>query len=96
MPTNSDRDARIAKGMTPYPSNYLVLEAAHGFTGMRFSVSPGERRCIRYGYDDQHFMPRVVNEVRSGQSIDWGGAACMPGSYRVLFDGAGPLPASLG
>ena len=95
MQTTSERDTRVAKGMTPYPSKYLVLEAAHSFTGSRFAVAPGERRCIRYGYEDPSFVPRIVTEARTGESIDWGGAACMPGSYRVLFDGPGPLPAPL-
>ena len=95
MLTMAECQARVAKGMTLHPSNYMVLEAVHGFTGSRFAVTPGERRCIRYGYEDPEFVPRIVTEVRTGQSIDWGGAACMPGSYRVLFDGIGPLPTSL-
>lgn len=73
-------------------SHYMVLEALHAFVGSRFEVRGGERRVIRFGYGDSKLLPRLVCQVRSGQAIDWGGAALMPSSYRVLYDGPSPLP----
>lgn len=87
---------RVAKGMTPVPSHYLVLEARHGFKGARYDVAKGERRTIRHGYEGSKALPVVVVEARAGQPIDWGGCVCTAASYAVVFDGVGPLPAHLG
>lgn len=73
-------------------SQFLVLEALHAFVGSRFEVRAGERRVVRFAYENPTAVPRLVAQVRSGQAIDWGGAALMPSSYRVLYDGPGPLP----
>jgi hypothetical protein len=78
--------------VTMAKSQFMVLESMHAFVGSRFEVRAGERRVLRYGYEDPMAVPRLVAQVRSGQAIDWGGAALMPSSYRVLYDGPGPLP----
>ena len=85
-------DERVGRGMTPYPSQYLVLEARHGFSAARYDVAQGERRTIRYGYEDPKAVPKVVREARAGLPIDWGGSVCTSASYAVVFDGLGPVP----
>ena len=97
MTTIEESAARVTKGLTPYPSKHLVLEATHAFNTSRFGmVRAGERRFIRYGYEKPNSpAPEVVQQVRCSQAIDWGGSVCTPASYRVLFDGAGPLPREL-
>lgn len=86
---------RVAKGMTPYPSNYLVLEALRDINGDRFAVKKGELRTIRFGYGTPDFIPRVVAQARAGETIDWGGASVFTDAYRVIHDGQKPLPPSI-
>lgn len=76
-------------------SQFVVIEALRAFHGDRFPVSQGELRVIRFGYDNAEFVPRVVEQVRAGKTIDWGGAAVFTDAYRVVFDGQGPIPAHI-
>lgn len=77
------------------PSNYMIIEALRDFDGDRFSVCQGEIRQIRFGYSNPTFVPKVVEQIRAKKSIDWGGAVVFSDTYRVLFDGAAPLPAEI-
>lgn len=73
-------------------SNYLVIEALNFYRGDRFPVAAGEKRIIRYGYENPNFVPKMVAQVRIGEQINWGGATVLSDGYRILFDGRGPLP----
>jgi len=76
-------------------TNYFVVEALRDYHGNQFPIKVGERRVIRYGYDQPNLTPRVVQQARNGEQIDWGGATVHVDGYHVLFDGAGPLPIEL-
>lgn len=77
------------------PSQYMVIEATKSFDGDRFPVAERELRIIRYGYDNPGFIPRLVSQVRSSKSIEWGGAVVSSDGYHIVFDGKGPLPAEV-
>jgi len=89
---NLTESERIARGMTPYPSNYLIIEAKRDIDGIRYSVKKGDLRIIRFGYSSPMFVPHVVIQARLGQTLDWGGASVFTDAYRVLFDGRKPFP----
>ncbi|CAH0355994.1 hypothetical protein [Aquabacterium sp. CECT 9606] len=92
-PEPSEAHQRAGNLGAKIQSSFMVIEAVRDITGLRYSTKAGERREIRFGYGDASFVPRLVEQARAGQAIDWGGAAVQPGYYRVLFDGPGPLPA---
>lgn len=94
MSENLTSAERIAKDMTPYPSNYMVLEALRDINGDRFAVKKGELRRIRFGYGAPDFIPNVVAQARAGETIDWGGASVFTDAYRVIHDGQKPFPPS--
>jgi hypothetical protein len=75
------------------PKQHLVLRARRAFKGARFSVAAGEMRFLSWRtLTDPDFVPRIAQEVRNGEAIDWGGAAVQSGDYEVVFDGPSPLP----
>lgn len=73
-------------------ANYMVLEATRAYSGDRFPVATGERKVIRFGYDNPAFVPRIVEQARRGKQIIWGGATVLADGYQILFDDCGPLP----
>lgn len=73
-------------------SRYMIIRSKRGFSGTRFDTRAGECKCIRFGYEQPDFVPRIVARCRNGEVIDWGGAAVQPQDYEVLFDDVGPLP----
>lgn len=66
----------------------MVVELLHPVTGLRFNSAAGERKTIRW----RVVTPRIVEQCRAQEAIDWGGAAVQPSGCRVLFDGVGAMP----
>lgn len=73
-------------------SNHFIIRTKRDISGQRFDTRAGELKHLRFGYERPAFVPRLVEQCRNGEAIDWGGASVQPQDYEVLFDGSGPLP----
>jgi hypothetical protein len=76
-------------------ANLTIIEALRDFNGDRFPINKGELRVIRFGYEKPDFIPNVVALARAGKSINWGGAVVFSEAYKIIFDGAGPIPVEI-
>jgi len=59
-----------------------VLRLLVPVRGTRYDSKHGELRTIMW----RQRLPRVVEQVRTGEPIDWGGSMVRAGDYEVVRD----------